>query len=300
MEKGVSKNKSQSFFHNLFYKTVVVSVSKEDNKTPLKTIEKKRSLTPIWIILVLAVIIGCLMFILSNYSGKFQLYMLGDIISKLFVPSKWSLKTYDAWWNYMFTDSIPKIWDTVEMVFIATILGSLVSVPFYYVAAGNIVKNKVVNNIVRFIVNLLRTLPTYVLAIIGAIFFGFGEAAGIFAMQLFTFGIMFKLMYEYVETCDMNPYEVSLSNGATKIQAYAISIHPQVMPMFLSNVIYTFEINIRASVVLGFVGAGGIGQTLSDAMESTSYDKIGAILIPLFIVVFTLQLISSYVRRKVS
>lgn len=79
-----------------------------------------------------------------------------------------------------------------------------------------------------------------------------------------------------------------------------IEMNPQANPMFISNFIYTFEINIRASVVLGFVGAGGIGQLLSDAMESTQYDKIGAILVPLFIVVFVLQLISSYLRRKIS
>lgn len=187
---------------------------------------------------------------------------------------------------------------TVEMIFVATVFGTLLAVPFYLLAASNITRSKAVNQLVRILVNIIRTIPTFVLAIIGAIFYGYSETAGVFAMTLFTFGIIFKLMYEYIETVDMNPFEVSISNGGTRLSAYALSIHPQVNPMFISNFIYTFEINIRASVVLGFVGAGGIGQLLSDAMEATQYDKIGAILIPLLVVVFVLQLVSTVTRRK--
>ena len=289
-------NKFKSFLHKIRYKTI--TVSEDSNGKAIKTIEKKRSLVPVYIFITLGVFISCYWFLPSAHS--IQLDKLGEIISKLFVPSKWSLKTYDAWWNYLFHVAVPEIWRTVEMIFIATVIGTLLAVPFYILAANNIVRSKVTNNVVRVFVNILRTIPTYVLAIIGAIFFGYCETAGVFAVILFTFGIIFKLMYEYVETVDMNPFEVSLSNGATRLQAYSTSIHPQVLPMFLSNFIYTFEINIRASVVLGFVGAGGIGLILSDAMESTNYDKVGAILVPLFVVVFVLQLISSYLRKKIA
>ena len=289
-------SKIKSLWHKIFYKTVNVRV--DENNKPIQTIEKKRSLVPVYCLIVLGIFIACYVFLPAANSIHFE--KLGEIISKLFVPSKWSLKTYDAWWKYLFTVAVPEIWRTVEMIFIATIFGTLLAVPFYILAANNIVKSKFVNNLVRVLVNILRTIPTYVLAIIGAIFFGYNETAGVFAVTLFTFGIIFKLMYEYVETVDMNPFEVSLSNGATRVQAYSTSIHPQVLPMFLSNFIYTFEINIRASVVLGFVGAGGIGLILSDAMEATNYDKVGAILVPLFVVVFVLQLVSSYLRKKIS
>ena len=288
--------KIKNFWHKMTHKTYVVR--EDSNGKPLQVIEKKRSKVPVYILITLLVFISC--YALIPASNNVQLSKLGDIISKLFVPSPWSLKTYDAWWEYLFNTACFQIWRTVEMIFIATVIGTLLAVPFYILAASNIVKNKFVNNVVRVIVNILRTIPTYVLAIIGAIFFGYCETAGVFAVILFTFGIIFKLMYEYVETVDMNPFEVSLSNGANRLQSYSISIHPQVYPMFLSNFIYTFEINIRASVVLGFVGAGGIGQILSDAMDSTSYDKVGAILVPLFIVVFVLQLVSSYLRKKIA
>lgn len=290
------EGKAHSFFHSLFYKTVVVR--ENEDGTPIQTIEKKRSLVLLWVLLFFVIFGLCFIFI--PIPNKIQLNKLGDIVSQLFVPSKWSLKTKQAWWDYLFKTAFPKIWSTVEMVFIATVVGAILAVPFYILASSNIVKNKFVNQLVRFIVNIIRTLPTYVLAILGAIFYGYSETAGIFAMSLFTFGIIFKLMYEYIETCDMNPFEVCMSNGANKLQAYSLSLHPQVNPMYVSNFIYTFEINIRASVVLGFVGAGGIGQLLSDAMESTQYDKIGAILVPLLIVVFSLQVLSTYLRRKIS
>jgi phosphonate transport system permease protein len=96
----------------------------------------------------------------------------------------------------------------------------------------------------------------------------------------------------------MGPFEASVSNGANRLEAYSIAIHPQINSMFISNIIYIFEINIRASVILGFVGAGGIGQLLSNALESSQYDKVGAILIPLFILVVALQFLSSYLRRR--
>lgn len=288
--------KFNQFFHKLLYKNVVVREDEDGN--PIQVIEKKKSLVPLYLALF-AVLFG-LCFIFVPLPKRVNYSKLGEIASQLFVPSKWSLKTYDRWWNYLFHTAFPEIWITIEMVFIATIVGSFFAVPFYILASRNVFKNKVVNQIIRFLVNLLRTIPTFVLAIIGAVFFGYSETAGVFAMSLFTFGIMFKLMYEYVETCDMNPFEVSVSNGANTLQAYTLSVHPQVKAMYISNIIYTFEINIRASVVLGFVGAGGIGQILSGAMDSTSYDCVGAILIPLLLIVFVLQVISSSIRRKIS
>lgn len=288
--------KNNPFFHKLFFKNVIVE--QDENGNPIKTIEKKRSLFLVWILLFILLLALCLIFIPKPH--KIQFSKMGEIFSQLFVPSKWSLKTYDRWWKYLFNTAFPKIWNTIELVFISTVIGALTAVPFYILASRNVVKCKPVNQIIRILINLMRTMPTFVLAIIGAIFFGYSETAGVFAMALFTFGIIFKLMYEYVETCDMNPFEVSVSNGANTLQAYVLSIHPQVKAMFLSNFIYTFEINIRASVVLGYVGVGGIGQLISGAMDSGQYDRVGAILVPLLLIVIVLQIVSSYLRRKVS
>lgn len=97
----------------------------------------------------------------------------------------------------------------------------------------------------------------------------------------------------------MAPYEAALSVGSNKIQAFSNGLWPQILPNFLSNCLYTFEISIRASIILGYVGAGGIGKLLSDASDMMYWDEVGAIVIPIFVVTLVLQLLSSYVRRKV-
>src|SRR5574344_103618 len=283
-------NPDKSFKHRLGYHPY--KVYDGDGTSPDKYIEKKRSKVLIYVLLVALLFAACWFFI--TIPDNIDISQLWSILGQLFVPSKWSLKTNDQWWNYLWTIACPQIWQTVEMVFISTIIGTIISVPLYILASRNINRNNVLRNIVKVIVNIFRTIPTFVLAIIATIFFGFNETAGVVAMALFTVGVIFKLMYEYVETVDMNPFEASISCGASRLGAYKTSIDLQVMPTFISNVIYVFEINIRASVVLGFVGAGGIGQLLSDAIESTQYDKVGAILVPLFVVVLFLQLLSSY------
>lgn len=185
------------------------------------------------------------------------------------------------------------------MVAIATCLGTIISIPLFILASSNIYTSKWVYVPVRVIVNIFRTIPTFVLAVIATVFFGYNETSGIFAMALFTGGVLFKLMYEYIETCDMLPFEAAKSCGSRTLQSFDVAIVPQIKPTFISNILYVFEINIRASVVLGFVGAGGIGLLLNDAITSTQYDKVGAILIPLFITVLVLQLLSSFLRRRI-
>jgi len=281
---------------NLYKKLTIKNISFTSVNGEIKTIQKKRSMFIPGLILFAIVFAICLTFVVGN--NKIKLDQFPILIKQLFIPSKWSLKTSEGYKDYLFNTAVPRIFDTVKMVYLATIIGVMISVPLYILSASNVVEKKRIYIPVRLIVNFFRTIPTFVLAIIGTVFYGFNENAGIFAMSLFTAGVMFKLMYEYIETVDMGPFEASISNGANRLEAYAISIHPQIKPMFISNIIYIFEINIRASVILGFVGAGGIGQLLSNALESGQYDKVGAILIPLFILVVALQFFSSYLRRR--
>ncbi len=285
--------KKNNFLDKLFYKDVNITL----NSGEIKTIHKKRSMALVYTLIVVALLIVSFVFI--DFPTNVRFSQFNVIFSQLFVPSKWSLKTNEGYRDYIFHTAIPKIWSTIEMVGLATFLGTVISIPFYILASSNIYTSKAVYLPVRIILNIFRSIPTFVLAVIATVFFGFSETAGVFAMAFFTAGVIFKLMYEQIETCDMNPFEASKSSGATRLQAYNIAIAPQIKPTLISNIIYVFEINVRASVVLGFVGAGGIGQLLSDAIDSTNYDKVGAILIPLFIVVVALQLLSSYLRRKV-
>lgn len=222
------------------------------------------------------------------------------IIGNMFGPHEGmtTLTTWDLWFGYMFHTAVPLIWQTFESMFVATTIGCVLSIPFMILCAATITKHPGIYYTFRVLLNILRTIPTMVLGILGVALFGNGTMAGVFAMALFTMGIMIKIMYEYIETIDMHPYEALISTGATKPKAFIKSIAPQIVPSFLANALYTFEINIRASVVLGFVGAGGIGIEIQQSMELFKYNQVGAIIIPLFVLVLIMQLVSNEVKKR--
>ena len=289
-------DKSKKYIHSLFFKKVVVSV--DDKGVPTKTIEKKRSKFLLVFLFILFLFFGSFYFI--EMPTRVKLDQLGIIFEQMFVPNKLSLKNWPRYWDYLFNSAIPAINQTVEMVYIGTLIGTILAVPLFLLASRNVSKHSYIYMPIRIIMDIIRSIPTYVLALMAVAFLGIGATAGIVAIISLTMGSMFKLMFEYIDTLDMNPFEASLSTGANRLEAFKVSLLPSANPMLISNFIYTFEINVRASVILAWANAGGIGQLLKTAMEARQYDRVGAILIPLFILVFILQIISSILRRKVA
>lgn len=299
MKKPNSKKKTKvkELYEFLFFKEARIDISPLQDGTEVRLIRKRRSLFPFVLSLITALLITSFFFIpLSNVNLRFD--QLGVILEQMFTPLARGTKTWDGYWAYMWSVAVPKIFLTVEMTFIATLLGAIISIPLFMLAARNITKNPFIYQPVRIVINIIRTIPTFVLAVASVCFFGLSELAGIVAMTIFTMGIIFKLMYEYIETIDMQPFEAIVSSGGRVIQSSRIGLYPEIKPVFLSYFVYTFEINIRASVILGFVGAGGIGQTLQNVIDARAYDKVGAILIPLFVLVASLQLFSGFIQRK--
>lgn len=291
--------KKKEFVDKYFYYDVTVDLSEAQDGSCTRTIRKKK---PIALIVSLAAVvlllIGCLFTIDYKTFSGFKWDQLGAIFVKMFSPLPNSLKTWDVYWGYMWGTAIKDIWTTNEMCFLGTIIGCVLSVPIYYLCAQNINKNRALRGTVRTINDILRTVPQLVMALILRLFFGASLVTGVLSIAIFTLGIMYQMMYEYVETVEMSPFEAIRSNGGGTIQCILLGIHPQVQPMFLANVLYTFEINIRASVILGYVGAGGYGYALKNNYASGYYDKIGAMMIPLFIEVIFLQIISNMLGRK--
>ena len=119
-------------------------------------------------------------------------------------------------------------------------------------------------------------------------------------MVVFTLGIIYKIMYEYIETLDMSPFEAIYSAGGMRFQAVTLGLHPSIKPMFLANMLYVFEMNIRGSLILGYAGIiDSLGYKIQDwAHDAMDYWKIGVVLVPLFVLVFALQLLSNYIGRK--
>lgn len=197
---------------------------------------------------------------------------------------------------------LSKVWgpllDTIKLSYVGTLIGSVFAVPFAILSAENIVKKPWIYQPIRLLMALIRTIPILVYALIFLLIFSAGIFTGSFAVSIFTFAIVAKMLYERIETIDMSAYEAIESTGATKFQCFMTAVVPQILANFFSILLYTFEINIRSAAILGYVGAGGIGYLLSERMSWRDYESVGAVLIVFFVVVFIIENTSKLIRRR--
>jgi phosphonate transport system permease protein len=247
----------------------------------------------IYVLIVIGLTMVLMTFITFN-PNTINLSELGIILEKLFTPK--GTRTWADYFGYMVTLWQPLL-ATIQMSFAGTIIGSLLAIPFSIFMARNIVKTGWIYQPVRLITNLFRTIPALLLALVAVFFVGIGVLAGIIALTLFSFGIMAKMLFELIEVVDMAPFEAIEATGANKVKAFYYGIIPQVLPLYLSFVIYIFEINIRSSALLGYVGAGGIGAVIKDNILY-NYDRVGATIIVILITILIVQFLSTWVRRK--
>ncbi|MFT8836660.1 phosphonate ABC transporter, permease protein PhnE [Liquorilactobacillus satsumensis] len=193
---------------------------------------------------------------------------------------------------------VQPIIETIQMALLGTTLGTLVAVPFAFLAARNLVKSPLVRGGIRFFLNLVRTLPDLLLAALFVAIVGIGPTAGVWTLAVFSFGMISKLFYETVETIDSGPIEALQAAGANRVQIIAFAVVPQVVNNFVSYFLYTFEINVRASTVLGYLGAGGIGVFLQRSLSSFRYDQTAVIIIAILLVVVVIDGLSNILREK--
>ncbi|WP_330371263.1 phosphonate ABC transporter, permease protein PhnE [Alkaliphilus transvaalensis] len=208
-------------------------------------------------------------------------------------------RMYPPDWAFM-----PRVWkplfDTIKMSVLGSIIGCALAIPFAIVSSTNINSSKITLNITRVFLSIVRTMPTLIIALIATYIFDIGTFAGTVAITIFTFGIVSKMLYEQIETVDMEPFVAMEALGANKIQAFASAIVPQVLPSYLSISLYNFEINVRNAAILGYVGAGGLGLILDEQFGWRAYDRAGVILFTLFITVVVIESISRYLRERLA
>ena len=251
---------------------------------------RRRSRAPlILLLLAVAIVLSLRMtgFSLAVIVTKFD--KLLDLFVKLFHP-KWSF----------FEKVTRPLVDTIKMSILGTVIGCLLALPVSVLASTNIDKSRVIVSVLRFILALIRTLPTLVIALVCALVFGLGTFAGTLAISVFTFGIVAKMLYESIETIDMGPFEAMEAMGANKFQAFWSACVPQILPVYLSHSLYCFEMNVRASAILGYVGAGGLGITINERIGWRDYEGLGMVLLTLFVVVVAIEFTSEYLRGKLS
>lgn len=255
------------------------------------------SLTWLYSLLVVVVVVYFFNLIVLNYFRQISFGFFVSRIPNFFTILAQMVTQLDV--DYL-TNTINPLLDTLKMAYLGTLIGSLAALPIAFLASQNIVKNRYISITMKLILSLFRTLPSILYALIFAFVFGYGTFVGTLSLAVFTLAISSKILYENIETLDMGAFQAIESTGATKIQAFTVSILPQIYGNFISTTLYSFEINIRYSAILGFVGAGGIGILLNDAMSLRDYGKVSVMLLGLLLLVLITENISRYVRKRVN
>jgi phosphonate transport system permease protein len=190
------------------------------------------------------------------------------------------------------------LFDTLLIAYLGTFLGAIGGFCLCFVAAENLTKSRTLRFAARRFLEACRTVPEIVFALIFVVAFGLGALPGVLAIMIHTLGAMGKLFAEVVENIDMNPVEGATASGATWTQTVRFAVVPQVLPNFASYALLRFEINVRGAAVMGFVGAGGIGQDLVESIRKFHYSDVSAILLIIIAAVMVIDLLTEWLRHR--
>ena len=199
-----------------------------------------------------------------------------------------------------FPNIVKPMIQTLKMSIIGTFLGVITGLPTAFLGTYIFTKNRLITGLSRFFMGAVRTIPNLLLAAILVAILGIGEFTGIITIAVFTFGMTSQLFYQAIETINYGAIEAQESVGANKLKIAFYAILPQILNQIASYTLYAFEVNIRASTVLGYVGAGGIGLIMNTSLGLMRYDRVSLVILTIFILVFIVDSISGYFRRKLS
>lgn len=188
--------------------------------------------------------------------------------------------------------------ETLLISYVGTLTGAILAFALNFFAAENTSPAPWLRFSVRRLLEFARTVPGIVFALIFVIAFGLGPMAGVLAIAIHSTGALGKLFSEIVENADMKPVEGIRSTGASWVSCMRFAILPQVSAGYASYALLRFEINVREASVMGFVGAGGIGQELIVAIRKFYYSDVSAILVTIIVAVFLIDIATGWVRGR--
>jgi phosphonate transport system permease protein len=198
--------------------------------------------------------------------------------------------------------ALPQIWaplvETLQIAYLATFFGTLIGLPLIFLASFNTTINRPIMFASRALLTVLRSIPDLLYAAILAPILTLGPLPGVVALTIFTAAVLAKLTSETVESVDPGPLEALRAVGAGRNRMIAYGVLPQISATLTSYILYIFEINVRASVVIGLVGAGGIGNLLNRYLSFFDYGGLGALIIVVFVVVLAIDQLSVWARSR--
>ncbi len=211
----------------------------------------------------------------------------------------------EAWANRanipgLFWDHIPALIETINIAAVSTLIGALMAMSLSLLATRGLARWPALIPVFRRSMDALRAIPEIVIALVLIFILGGGPVPAVIAIALHTGGALGKQFSEVAENADLKPVEGLTSVGATWGQKMWLGVIPQVAPNWLSYTLLRFEINVRASAILGFVGEGGIGHDLKLAMQwgQGRYDEVVAIFLLLFLTIVAIDRLSDHYRHK--
>lgn len=199
---------------------------------------------------------------------------------------------------------VEKIVETIFLALMATTIAIFVAIPVSFLAARNLMGGNPVSMavyyVVRTILNIMRSIEPLIMAIIFVVWVGLGPFAGVLALAVHSVAALGKLYSETVESIDHGPIEAITATGANPLQTIVYAVIPQIVPPYLAFTVYRWDINVRMSTIIGFVGGGGIGYLLQQWIRLLMYEEAGMAVWAIAIVVWALDYASSKVREKIT
>lgn len=212
-------------------------------------------------------------------------------------------------------DAAAGAWETFAISLMGTLLAAVIALSLVFFGSRNLVYagllyemetrrglallRRVPYLAARAVLNFLRTVPEMLWALVFVFLVGLGPFPGVLALGVHTGGVLGKLFAEALEDVDLQPVESLQSTGAGKLQILFYGILPQALPQFISYTLYRWEVNIRVAAVLGFVGAGGLGQRIHIAISLFLEQQLLTLLMVLYVLVTGVDYLSAYLRRRV-
>lgn len=266
-----------------------------EQKFPIKSKKHKQKIIKNWIIaiVVFAIIAWGFVGMPALELKSKSIEILKSIFHGLFHPD----------WGYVYIpageDLLRGLLETFAIAVIGTFIAAIICIPFAFLGARNLIKVRPVTGITKFILSVIRVFPEIVMALIFIKAVGPGSFSGVLALGIHSVGMLGKLFVEDIERLDFTSVEALKASGANKTKTLIFAVIPQILPSFLSLVLYRFELNLRSASILGLIGAGGIGTPLIFALQTRSWDRVGIILIGLVIMVAIVDLISGAIRKRI-
>jgi phosphonate transport system permease protein len=214
---------------------------------------------------------------------------MADIISRSLPPA--------------FDQFVPNLWpvlETIDLAIFGTVFGVLLAFPLAILAAANVTPARPLYFASRALIGITRAVPDLVWALLFVTAVGLGPFPGALALAVHSVGMLGRLFAEVIEDMDMGPVEALTLTGAGRLQVFSHAVVPGVLPSLLGISLFRFDENLRSSLVLGFVGAGGIGFQLLTAMNLFQYQTVSFLLIITFALVAGAERISAFLRNKVT